>query len=504
MLWTAISLTRLILDCTPQAPECAFAVVEKRRIAAANACAQAAGVRSGQNLAAALALLPTLTWAERAPARETAALEALSLWAHAFSSNIALSPPHGLVLETGGSIRLFGSLPVLLARMSTDLAAQGFTALLASAPTPTGARMLARSGFAVHPATPAALRAALPGLPVTCLDSAAGFASTFETLGLRTVADVLALPRDGLARRFGAHIGDELDRAMGHKPDPLRPIITPATFRSVVALPVPTESAEALQFACARAFHQLEGFLRAGKQAVDRIDLTLHHERGNRQSDTTVQQEQRLTLNFFEPSASSARFMLILRERLNHTTLAQRVERITVCAPAPMAASESTRALLPEPARADHGLQPLLERLHARLGEGALAGVAAHAEHRPGATGSLPPLDAQALRAARTAGRHAGTTALAKTDAVDLPPAWGPRPVWLIEPPTRLAEIDGKPHHEGPLTLMAGPERIESGWWDGKAITRDYFIAQTGARALVWIFRERGLPPGWFLQGYFG
>ena len=504
MLWTAISLTRLTLDCTPQAPESAFAVVEKRRIAAANAGAQAAGVRSGQNLAAALALLPTLAWAERAPTRETAALEGLSLWAREFSSNIALSPPHGLVLETGGSLRLFGGLPALLARMSTALATQGFTAILASAPTPTGARMLAKSGFAAHPTTLTALRAALPGLPVTCLDSAAGFAATFETLGLRTVADVLALPRDGLARRFGAHLGDELDRAMGHKPDPLRLLVTPVTFRSVIALPVPTESAEMLQFACARAFHQLESFLRAGKQAVDRIDLTLHHERGNRQADTTVRQEQHLTLNFFEPSASSARFMLILRERLNHTALTQRVERITVCAPTPVTAGESTRALLPEPARADHGLQPLLERLHARLGEGALAGVAAHAEHRPGAAGSLPPLDAQAVRSIHTAGRHAGAATHARTAAADMSPAWGPRPVWLVEPPARLAEVDGKPHHEGPLTLMAGPERIESGWWDGKAITRDYFIAQTRAHALVWVFRERSLPPGWFLQGYFG
>ena len=83
-------------------------------------------------------------------------------------------------------------------------------------------------------------------------------------------------------------------------------------------------------------------------------------------------------------------------------------------------------------------------------------------------------------------------------------PAWGPRPVWLVEPPQRIAEIGGKPHHDGPLTLVAGPERIESGWWDGEAVTRDYFIARTEARALVWIFRERGLPLGWFLQGYFG
>ena len=52
MLWTAIQLTRLTLDCIPQAPERAFAVVEKRRIVIANDAAQAAGVRTGHGLAA--------------------------------------------------------------------------------------------------------------------------------------------------------------------------------------------------------------------------------------------------------------------------------------------------------------------------------------------------------------------------------------------------------------------------------------------------------------------
>ena len=187
MLWTAICLTRLRLDCIPQAPECAFAVVEKRRIAAANARALAAGVRTGQSLSAALALLPALAWVERELALESAALEALSLWALQFSSCIALAPPCCLMLESGGSLALFGGLDPLLARMSADLKAQGFAAAFASAPTPTGARMLAASGFGAHPATPAALRAALPALPVSCLASAGGFCATFEALGLATV-----------------------------------------------------------------------------------------------------------------------------------------------------------------------------------------------------------------------------------------------------------------------------------------------------------------------------
>ena len=43
--------------------------------------------------------------------------------------------------------------------------------------------------------------------------------------------------------------------------------------------------------------------------------------------------------------------------------------------------------------------------------------------------------------------------------------------------------------------------RIESGWWDGNNVARDYFVARMQNEALVWIYRERG--GGWYLHGLF-
>jgi protein ImuB len=80
-----------------------------------------------------------------------------------------------------------------------------------------------------------------------------------------------------------------------------------------------------------------------------------------------------------------------------------------------------------------------------------------------------------------------------------------PRPLWLLERPRPLDEVDSKPHyHDGPLSLIAGPERIESGWWDEADVKRDYFIAQTPDLATLWIYRERKQPGGWYLHGIFG
>ena len=78
----------------------------------------------------------------------------------------------------------------------------------------------------------------------------------------------------------------------------------------------------------------------------------------------------------------------------------------------------------------------------------------------------------------------------------------GARPLWLVEPPRRLKENRGVPHDGGPLELLAGPERIESGWWDGGEIARDYFIARAPNAALLWVYRERGAA-GWYLHGVF-
>jgi protein ImuB len=89
---------------------------------------------------------------------------------------------------------------------------------------------------------------------------------------------------------------------------------------------------------------------------------------------------------------------------------------------------------------------------------------------------------------------------------VDAPLPGMPRPLWLLDQPVALAERGQRPWWHGPLTLLAGPERIETGWWDGHLVQRDYFVAEGELSGWVWIYRTRntGGDSGWFLQGVFG
>ncbi len=125
-----------------------------------------------------------------------------------------------------------------------------------------------------------------------------------------------------------------------------------------------------------------------------------------------------------------------------------------------------------------------LDRLRSRLGTGAVDSVTCHPEHRP-------------ERAWRVAEPD-----VARDVASVRYPARPARPLWLLPQPLRLATQAGEPCYEGTLTLLEGPERIESGWWDGDDATRDYFIASNPRGARYWVYQELRKRE-WFLHGIF-
>ena len=159
------------------------------------------------------------------------------------------------------------------------------------------------------------------------------------------------------------------------------------------------------------------------------------------------------------------------------------------------------------------GLARLVDRLQARLGTAQVQCLAAVSDHRPEHSTRWQPADAARLGApaeATAGGRPAAMTALAALAGAHRLAA---QPLWLLPAPRALSERAQGPLLDGqPLQLLAGPERLESGWWDAQGpAVRDYFIAQTATGALAWIYRHR-LPggetgqaaaSGWFLQGLF-
>lgn len=445
------------------------AVAERQRILACDAKAAARGLRMGMPVAAALALAPKLRLRERDAAAETEALLGIAAWAMQCTPHAALDFPDLVLLEVSGSLKLFGGLERIEARLRQGLAAMGYSARLAAAPTARAASWFARSDRQCLISEAAVLEGELRALPVTALQSADEEA--FASIGVRSIGDLLALPRDGLARRFGQGLLDTLDQALGRLPDPRSACMLPENFCAVIELPAEATQAPALLFAAQRLLAQLEGFLAARAAGTRRLLLNLAH----RDRPAT-----RIELGLVAPCREAAHFALLLRERLQQTVLPEPVRSIALEVQTIEALEHANKSLFPDELQQEGNWPRLIERLRARLGAAAVHGIAMHADHRP-------------ERAA----------APAEPGAKQLALDFELRPFWLLERPQALEEREAVPCHNGPLKLLVGPERIESGWWDGADVARDYFIARSADAALLWVYRERSPAGAWYLHGIF-
>jgi protein ImuB len=226
-------------------------------------------------------------------------------------------------LPRSRSLKLFGGVDRIRASLLAGCAQMGFTALAACAPTTRGAVWLARAGAERCIEHTDALGAALAALPLRIAVRAADTLEALHAIGARTVGDLAALPRDGLARRFGQALLDDLDRAHGRRAEPRAFYVPPAKFHARLELPAEVTLAESLLFAARRLFVQLEGFLAARAGGVRRLELRLFH----RDVLATV-----IPISLVAPSRDASHFTLLARERLGTVMLAEPVRALALAA----------------------------------------------------------------------------------------------------------------------------------------------------------------------------
>ncbi len=290
MLWACLFLPALPLDVftrghSPADALTPFAVTtggRTPRVVGANASARDAGVHPGQLVSASLALSPDLALRDRNPEAESAALEAVASWATQFTPAVALAPPDAVLAEIGGSLRLFGGLSTLTARLGRGAHDLGYAARLALAPTSTAALLFARAGMELEISDrdfPRAWRDALASLPLALAEADPAAIATLKAAGIATFGQAFALPRAALARRVGEDFVALLDRVRGLVPE-LRPLfVPPPRYTGKLDLPAPVANAEALAFAVNRLVVELAGWLTGRGLGVVEISLALAHER---------------------------------------------------------------------------------------------------------------------------------------------------------------------------------------------------------------------------------
>jgi protein ImuB len=359
-----------------------------------------------------LALCGGLRLLRRDTAAERDCLEGLTARALAYTPWVSLDYPAALLLEIRGSLNLFGGVERLSERVRADFRDAGHRALLAAAPAPLPAWLLARSGREETVVDPTALRSRLGALPLGRLPLEPGTAERLGKAGLCTLRDLWRLPREGLARRYGPDLLRQLDRASGEAAESPRPYRAAPRFRAYRALAAETESLALLRAVLECLLKELADFLRERAAVTDRLELDILHFR---------RAPTRLVLQLRSGSRDPARFALLLAERLERTPLPQPATALCLRCEAVQAERPEAADLFTAPARPG-GLDwdALLEQLQQRLGGQSLRFLHTAADHRPEraqrlaaapaavAAARAPPLRSPPLPTPARPGTHRG------------------------------------------------------------------------------------------------
>lgn len=516
-VWMRPGLGRSNAQHTPPPEGAPFALVEQGAhglsLLALNAAARAVGLYRGQSHADARAILPSLISAPAEAERDRLMLKRLALWGERYSPAVAADDRvggyEGLLLDMTGGAHLFGGEAALLADMRARLAKAGIEARAAIADTPAAAWGLARfSAQAEVIAPPGCTREAIAALPMEALRLEADALSLLRRFGLKQIGDLYGLPRAGLARRFrgeaGLRLVERLDQALGVSSEPLVPERPAPIYRAWMQFAEPLIDAEGIGFHLPNLAQALAAELDRDGQGARRLRLTAFRVDGRTTS---------IEAGLSAPATAPGHILRLLREKgLERLDLGFGVDAmmLAACRAEPVAVRQ---AEIEEGDRAasDEALAGLIDRLQAKLGEGAV--------RRPHLRESWIPERSEAWTPAGVTAPPAPAEADARL-----------RPLLLLEHPEPVDTLamlpDGVPAQftwRRALRKVAkaeGPERLSREWWrelaspeteQGRASrTRDYYRVEDDQGHRYWLFRE-GLynredidrAPSWWLHGVF-
>lgn len=497
MLWLALQFPRLGLEVWTQGDasnevDRPLVLLEDNRVLLGNEAAVQAGIQPGATLATAHSIDGRLLHHERDVGREEKRLRFLADALYRFSAQVSLEAPDAVVLEIGGSQSLFGLKPEQIQQEAQSLClALGHEVRTALATTSGAALALATAGLRRLEAVPLA-HARLP---------AAKHLEKLANMGLKTLGALIRLPDVELSKRFGPEMVDYLARLTGRMPDPRSFIEPAAQFDQALYLLEPVKDKETLHS-------------QAGNAPMERLLAELEvwlvsHQLGAEQlvwSFSTHSEEDRVVfpVSFARAQQQQNAFIKIIRLKLEQVELPDDILNVRLEAlrfvPWLGGSRQLFKLLTGDGEMSESDSSELIDQLHARLGHGACTRITCIDQHapeaawqplRPSARGSAR--GSKTTRGPRTA-RSQSAYIHGKASPVSPHGDRSPRrPLWLFDPP--------HPANPDQLTLLKGPERIQTAWWQ-ETVRRDYYVAALENGARCWAFVDARNQ--WFLHGYFG
>lgn len=348
----------------------------------------------------------------------------------------------------------------------------------AVSPTPAGSILLANAGCSTIVYHKTELLSALGRLSIDVLPLDNKRKQQLKKIGARVLHDLWRLPTEGIARRFGMDLVHYFDRALGKLFDPLVFYQPAPRFEAAFDFSAEVHDAQRIVPFAYELLIKLSDFLRGYHAGITRYQFYFSH---------AQHPPTRVNVGIRQATHDAKHLMMLFETHLNRLHLAVPVTGIKVIAEELHVYKEQSRGLFPGQGfdtplgHVDNTIEELLDQLQARLGYKAVKGIATAEEHRPEyAHRDSELFTAQAVEVKNT------------------------RPFWLFPAPQPLLHKNRRLYYEGVITLLSGPERIETGWWTGRDMRRDYYVGvhQRGGR--LWVYCDLAHKRKWYLHGLFG
>jgi protein ImuB len=454
--------------------------------------AERLGVRAGLPLSEAKAFLPRAVFLPADDPADLGALRQLALECQRFSPLVGLEDgpqPESLLCNIDGCTHLWGGEAQFLEHVWGYWQDRGYDIQLAVADSVGAAWALAHTApFSLVPAGEAA--SALSSLPVETLRLPPTVLDPLQTLGLSTIGDVIRLPRESLAARFGALLPRRLDQVLGLRPESFVPERLIQPLCTVREWEVPIDDRLNLVVLCRQMLHELLSM-------ADRHGMGLHELEGELQTEGGP---VTMALRLVEPTRDIGHLEKLLELQLERHAWAGGVTSVRWAALRLGRIEEIQGCWFEDDFEVDQSrtLGALVDRLSSRLDANAVLRVEVLPDAQPECVARLVPWTNRDVN---------------KTEPFLLPPDVSrgrplrllvhPQPIDVSSivpdgPPIRVA-WRGRDH---PVSRAWGPERIATGWWRGPDVERDYYRAEWDDGTHAWIYRDRRTDR-WFLHGFF-
>jgi protein ImuB len=428
------------------------------------------------------------------------ALGLLAEWAGRFSPIVALEGAdrrYALLLDITGCATCFSGEDKLLERSVRELREQGWNARVAVADTVGAAWGLAHYGATPIWAPPGQTESALLPLPVAALRLPDETACCLADLGIERIGDLIALPRSSLPARFGPMVLERLDQALGCLPEVLVPYRPPPLVEATFSFEYATDHRDAIDYALNQLIQRVCRLLEERHAGARKIECLLHYE---------VAKPSRLEIDLVRPSRSVRYLSMLFRARFERVTLHEPACALSMRVPITVSLDASQCEIFDSELAHDAGeLSKLVDELSNRFGREVVTRPRLVADPQPEYACCYEPVITHSEDRSRKTNSDPSLFTNSSLSTPVRPLRLWTEPIWI---PTTSVVPEGPPVRfiwagaEHSVARSWGPERIETGWWRGQDIHRDYYLVETISGARFWIYRSRD-DSRWFLHGCF-